>query len=189
MKRKPVPLESIRASDRRIPVVKPPEELMRDLVHAARVAFMPDSLIKEGSKQFWLQISHFRKAITLPAAILAMRGAALPWDRYQELVMKVIMDAKVHASPDLRFPGGYLRKVMQTYMAHHWEEWYWTAKGIRTQLDRELAKTGEMPMRDLTTEILAQANALISTKRKPKPTSTPVPTVRSASAETQMGLF
>lgn len=164
------------------PETKAPEQLIRDLVQAARLALIPETLMKGESKWFYQQLWHFRKAVTHPAAILAQKGVRLPWDRYQEIVLLVIKDAARFAVGEIRWPGGYLRKCVQLHMAKHWEEYYEEAKAMRLEVDKAVDRIQPTPETQVV-EILATVNAALSLN-KPKRARK-----KETGAETQLGLL
>ena len=103
------------------------------------------------------------------ATWLEEKAVTLPPSRYLEIMRDtILMDAACHATGAIAYRPAWLRKVVQSHLAMHGEEYYEEAKSIRTIADRALwaAQRATVAAPDPIRE-LAQAARLARPRKRP----------------------
>ena len=113
-----------------------PAQLISQLMAVIKNQFFPDISGKDWGQQYTFIK---REVVTWPAAWLNSRGVTLPPARYQQILLGVLNDVKIHGhTAAVRYWPGYLKKVMQDHFKHHGDEYYQEGKSIRSLTERSL---------------------------------------------------
>jgi hypothetical protein len=118
------------------------------------------------SMQDWFRVH----VVMWPARQMKKKDFTLPARRYEEILREIFMGIKKHGNTAVvRDWPGYLLKCVQDHWAHNWEDYYREAKSTRNLAESALLACGKVPKaEDRTVETLAQAQALIARKTRPK---------------------
>lgn len=143
-----------------------PKELVDSLMLTVREVFCPQMDQKEWFKDNY----HFiRKWCVLwPASYIVGKGYTLPADRFKEILIGIVTEAKREARGPIDFVAAYLGKCVQSHFQKRWHLYYEEAKAVRVRSEHALLALGALPIQpDRTVEQLAQVNrALSSVNRK-----------------------
>ncbi len=161
----------------RLPINRPfrrqqtSQELRDELLRFIQVHFYPSNLI-----QFAKDRPNLMRWVVLKfAAWLTSRGVTVTPERYLDIVRdNILMPALQHGSTgQIAYLPAWLGKAVDTHLAHHGEEYYYSAKTARdaTQGALAIARAGigqSDPIRDLAT-----ASRLLKTGKK-RPSKPPI---------------
>jgi len=150
--------------------------IVEDLLRVLRAKFYTE----RDEKRWHWERSLLVKAITTPAWVLSRRGAELPAERYQAILLGIIETIEGHGSPETaRNFGRYFLASVQSHMRIHGAAYYVEAKSFRRHVQAQvgaLSATSSSPV-----AALAEAHkALLAPVKGGR---------RKASAATQAELF
>ncbi len=142
-----------------------PAELVNAVMETVRHLYCKDVDDKTWMKNHY----HFiRKWCVLWAATFVVKkGFVLPANRFKEILVKVLQEAKFKATAKITYPPAFLAKCVQSHFEHHWETYYAEAKAIGAQADAAimgLGKLAETP--DRTVENLAAVDRVLAAPKR-----------------------
>jgi hypothetical protein len=154
-----------------------PETVVLGLVYAIR-----DQFYRDDQKQYFhSQLKDLKRVVTYPAKWFNDKAIFVPAERYQEIVLAVLMDIKRHGNTAaIQYWPRYLLTCVQSHFRVQGERYYNEGKAARDLLPRVLKDlpAGTPPPDTFTTQ-LATVHALLKSpggrRKKPAPAEPAAP--------------
>jgi hypothetical protein len=139
------------------PETAPADEVVISLVYAIR-----DQFYREDQKQYFhSQLRDLKAAVTWPATWFNKKAIFVPAERYQEIVMNVLVDIKRHGNMDtIAYWPRYLLTCIQRHFTHDGERYYEEGKAAREVVSRLKLPSAAAPAAGFIDQ-LAAANAVL----------------------------
>ncbi len=151
---------------------KPASAIVEDLLRMLRGKFYAD----RDEKRWHWERELLVKAITHPAWVLSKRGAELPADQYQAILLKIVATIQRHGSPDAaRNFGRYFFASVQSHMRLHWEEYHDAAKSLRLNVEKATAATKAEARAGSPVSALAEAHRALLKPAAGRPKKQAIP--------------
>jgi hypothetical protein len=158
-----------------------PETVVLGLVYAIR-----DQFYRDDQKQYFhSQLKDLKRVVTYPAKWFNDKAIFVPAERYQEIVLAVLMDIKRHGNTAaIQYWPRYLLTCVQSHFRVQGERYYNEGKAARDLLPRVLKDLpagtgGRAQAPDAFTRDLATVHALLKSpggrRKKPAPAEPAAP--------------
>src|SRR5690349_16632956 len=105
-----------------------PAELVNSVMATTRHLFC-----KEMDNNTWMKVCyHFmrQRCIFWAANFMVSKGFTLPANRFQEILVEIIKEAKFNATGTINYVPGYVAKCVQSHFQKQWEKYYAESKSL-----------------------------------------------------------
>lgn len=156
-----------------------PEELVADLMDFLRRKFYAAG----EWVTFQKESKHLKAWVVLePAKWLDDQGLSIPVDDYRSLFLNVMQDALSHGNlGEITYRPAWLRRVIQSHLAHHGDAIREKAKSLRTLAEHQILSLGRIAQNAAPDPVRTLAAAARLLERKPR--------VEKAPARDQLSLL
>jgi hypothetical protein len=151
--------------------MKTASAIVEGLLQTLRREFYHD----RAEERWYWELPLLKKAVTLPAWDLSKRGAELPAERYEAILLGIIATIRKEGNVNaVRNFGQYLLTAVQRHMRVRWNQYYQEALALRRD-DFSKAIPANQPARDSGSPVptLAEAHRALLAAKGGRPKTKP----------------